>query len=708
MNHLFNLLVAALILLNVTGLTLLVKPLTRLPYGLAQAAACLGGCLGFFFVEHYIGLGRMGWMLPLGSAASAWLAWRGRAALRANFGANAWLLTGFFYCLAWRYLFPNIDASTERMADLSFVADYWLGTRLPPPDLWFPPYTLNHYYSLQHYAAGLLGRLAGLGPGMSYHMAYCLLTGLTMSAAYEAVRLLCARRWAQALVLAVFLAGGTGATIFTPFMIKNARTNETAWCSMRFIGTTTSPFEGPFAPERMTWFGRKIQNLVPPSKKKEDIQELPMETFSYVVELGDYHAPLGGGFLLAVSLGAVAMLLRRPAETLAAKDDDAPPPLPVPPGENAAAQALLAATLPLTLATNTWTLPFQAALAFGCLFYLWLERGMRPNWAALLGGAAGVTLALFPFLTYFLPLTVGNNAPLTWVKSELRTPTPYFLMVFWPMLIVCLLHFFWTKRERKLLAFFWLLMLAASEMFFMDDIYGGGAERFNSTLKWWPWVFNGSMLGIAAMNLDSPRRAVRITTAVVLALVLTYTIRLGLTYKDGMAAMSLAKKNGQPTAFGQLDGAGWLGGNAFYSKEINKGVGSMLTFLKTQPRGVLVEKPDERAFAQVGAFSLFTGLPSLIGWTSHENLWRNDQTDIERRYNTINDLYAGTLPDPLRYLGSHGVRYILWLPRNNKPDAPEALGKLQAQLAPQYDWNEFARLGNDAVGVWVRRSPSAP
>jgi hypothetical protein len=749
MNHLFNLLVVALILLNVTALTLLARPLTRLPYGLAQAAVVLALCLGCFFVEHYVGLGRMGFLLPLGGLASAWIAWRQRSVLRANLGANLALLAGFFYCLAWRYLTPNIDASTERMADLSFVTAYWQGVRLPPPDLWFPPYKLNHYYSFQHYAAGLLGRFAGLGPGVSYHMAYCLLTGLTMSAAYEAVRILCARRWARALILAVFLAGGTGASIFTPFMIKNARTDETAWCSMRFVGTTTA-----FPDDKLTKFGRLIKSLAPKTERPEQIQELPMETFSYVVELGDYHAPLGGSYMLAISLGAAALLVTRRRELRA---PDAPPRLPgapeppePEPGQIRAAHALLAATLPLTLATNTWTLPFQGMLAVGCLFYAWLERGARPDWMALFGGAAGVTLALYPFFSYFLPLTVGNNAPLTLTSSALRTPMPFFLMVFWPVLAVCLLHFvysLWAQRERALLSFFWLLALMAADLVYMDDIYGGSAERFNSTLKWWPWVFNGALLVVAAMNLDAPwpgwrswgdsvrtlnpRRpdksawglawqramsgSVLVGTTLVLLLVLTYTVRLGWSWADGYAAHQTVVRENQkrlargavrevvPTSFGQLDGAAWLRGNAFYSMDVNRGVSSMLTFLKMQKHGVLMEKPDERAFAQVGAFSLFTGLPSIIGWTSHENLWRNDQTDIEVRYNKTNDLYAGTLAEPLRFLDAHQVRFILWLPRNNKPDAPDAQARLNATLSPKYDWNEFCRVGNDVVGVWVRR-----
>lgn len=700
MNHLFNLLLVTLVLVNVTGLTLLTLPYLRLPYGLAQAATVTGGCLALFFLEHYVGLGRMGWMLPVGAVGGGWLMWQRRQTLRAHLPANAWLLIGFFHCLAWRYLSPNIDASTERMADLSFVANYSPGVRLPPPDLWCPPYTLNHYYSFQHYGAGLLGRMAGVSPGMAYHLAFCLLSGLTMAAAYEGVKLLCARRWAQALVLATFMVGGTGASIFTPFMIRDSRTEETPWCSMRFVGTTTA-----FPNHKLTAFGRRIKGLVAPPKASEVAQDLPMETFSYIVELGDYHAPLSGAFLLAVSLGAVALLLRSPAQA-------------------AGASALLGASLPLTLASNAWTLPFQAMLAAGTLTYLRLQNRRWPDGRSFLLGAAGVTVALFPFFSYFLPLTVGNQAPMRLTPAEFRTPLPYFLIVFWPVLAVCLTHFIFARKEAKLLSFFWLLALAGADAVYMDDIYGGNAERFNSTLKWWPWVFNGALLSVAAINLDSARRSVRIVTAATLLVVLSFTVRLSYTWIDGFLVQVPAVGRAlhrlgavfqsspplpaapdyQPVSFGKLDGDGWLRGNVLYGKDMNRAMGSLLDYLKTQPRGIMIEKPDERAFAQTGEFSIFSGQPTLLGWVAHEELWRNNQTDLESRYARINDFYAGTLAEPLRFLAAHKVRFVLWLPRNNKLDAPEAFDKMQARLARDYDWNEFYRVGNDIIGVWVHRS----
>lgn len=61
------------------------------------------------------------------------------------------------------------------------------------------------------------------------------------------------------------------------------------------------------------------------------------------------------------------------------------------------------------------------------------------------------------------------------------------------------------------------------------------------------------------------------------------------------------------------------------------------------------------------------------------------------------------MPDPLRYLAANKVRYVLWIPRNNKPEMPAAQAQMEARLAKDFDWNEFYRVGNDIIGVWVHR-----
>ncbi len=683
MLHFFNLFLVLLVLMNAVGIGLIAQRYLRLPFGLAQSTGVLLLCSVFFFVEHIVGLGSLpAWLMPITTVFSLWLILRERERLREEKGTLLWLVLGFGYVFAWRYALPNIDSNTERLPDLSFVVDYMQGVTLPPPDFWYPPHKLDHYYSFQHYGAALLGRWFQLEPGVAYNVGYPLTAGFATAAAYDTVALLARSAWKRHLLVATFLVGGTGASVFTPFMVKHENTYD----SQRFVGGTTF-----YDDDRLTSFGLAVKRLhTKPGKTREQIPEMPMETFSYVVELGDFHAPLGGFWVEAVSLGALVLLLRDPRKREAAM--------------------LLGATIPLTASTNTWNLPFQGVMGVGAVLWLWWNRyeavsRRRPaiepvNWQAFAGGILVFAFLHYPFFNYFLVKNVGNKSPIEFIATSIQpkallegstyfTPITYFLMVFWPILAIALFHFFGARGERRLHAFFWMLALAVTELFFVNDIYAGSAERFNTTLKWWPWVFDGVLLTLAASNLQSSGRIRRVGTTVVLILLLTYTYSLGSYYFGTI--YNLRRMNLFDA--GQLNGSAWL--------RNDPPVRTALEFLRIHPRGNMLESPDNLAFCQVGAFSLFAQQPTLMGWTSHESLWRAGLTDTFERHGKIKGFYTGELADPLTFLEAHQVRYILWLPRDNSNK--EVLARRMGELSSKYYWNEFYRANDYAVGIWSLR-----
>src|SRR5262245_12679179 len=89
-----------------------------------------------FFAEHFMGFGRLFWILPFATVVSLWLIWRGWSYLRCQWPAELVFHGAFLYALAWRYAFPDIDASSEKITDLTFIANYLGGERLPPVDRW--------------------------------------------------------------------------------------------------------------------------------------------------------------------------------------------------------------------------------------------------------------------------------------------------------------------------------------------------------------------------------------------------------------------------------------------------------------------------------------------------------------------------------------------------------------------------------------------
>ena len=131
-------------------------------YALSRVATPAALALVLFFVEHFVGLGWLGWCWPLTTAASAWYVTSRRSELIEHLGTEVLFLLAFSWALVWRLCYPGIVASSEKIGDLAMIASYWPGTRLPPQDAWYPPYPFDIYYSFQQYAASLLGRAFAL------------------------------------------------------------------------------------------------------------------------------------------------------------------------------------------------------------------------------------------------------------------------------------------------------------------------------------------------------------------------------------------------------------------------------------------------------------------------------------------------------------------------------------------------------------------
>jgi uncharacterized membrane protein len=347
--------------------------------------------------------------------------------------------------------------------------------------------------------------------------------------------------------------------------------------------------------------------------------DLPVELFSYLAGLGDYHPPLSGYLLLMMALLSIAMIEA---------------------GESTrAAHAVLAATVPLTIPCNAWDFPMQALLVAGFLLYrVWSRKIIQ--WKPFLAGGAVACALIYPFLIRFAPHAGALHNAIRLVPRGLHTPVFSGLVVFYPLLAVLALNAFFGERSKESSAFciLWLVLLVISEFVFVDDLYSGKFERFNTALKWWAWIYSGALLTVGAINLRSPSRICRWGTAGVLVLISAYALEL-----------SADLENPKPH-WGQLDGAAWIRDDPAQR--------AMLAFLKTQPNSIVLQRLPERAYIPAPALAIFSGHTALLGWPNHEDTWRGYRADIDRRLNQINRFYDGDLPDAASWLEANHVKYI--------------------------------------------------
>jgi hypothetical protein len=584
--------------------------------------------------------------------------WRAEFAPRRLTGCFGICIIIFLYAMSWRFIYPDIDGSSEKIADFSYICSYYTGTTIPVPDVWFSPYLSTQYYSFQHYAAALMGRVLLLPTGSAYNIAYCLLIALGGTAFAGSVFMVARKAWTRTAVIACFVIGGTGVTILDHFTDKEV----SPWTTMRFIGSAQMD-KPPLGP----WL-KAYNNNYPIVTDNNYVMELPGEIYSYVVFLGDYHAPLSGYYLLG--LCAMAMLLWTRSQLYRYA-------------------AMAGCTLTWTLLANTWVLPLQ-----GLAVAMWLGvnwRDWRRLVPAVATGAALVWLAAWVYLSAFTAAASGYDTAVRLVPWVEHTPPLLFVLFFLPTIAFIVLGFVSGNAQGRRLAMLWLLLLLFTEFFYVDDEYSGHFDRFNTTLKWWPWVMAGTLMTLAPVVLEQARRRwVRVVGFVFCLYPCFYAYDL---WKPMWT--------GPKDSMGKIEGTNYLTRDEFPRL--------MLGRLKVEKPGVVIERPDEKGgFTNSAVIPLFAGQRMWLGWWGHELLWRENREDVRRRHDRLMLFYSGGIPDAGKWLVAQGIDYVLWY---RPGDTPEMWEKINKAVSPEYVWTDILTYQNEdgrRVGLWKRAPAFGP
>jgi uncharacterized membrane protein len=655
MTLLFLLLIFGIIWLNLAGLAVLTNYAVG-DYAVSRVGAPITLCLVFFFIEHFVGFGPQLWLLPFSTVLAGYLVWKETELVGNNLMIEAAFGLGLAYCLAWRYAFPDIDLTGERIPDLVFIQDYMGGTRLPPTDRWLPPFKLDFYYSFQHYSAALLGRWFRLDSTYSYQAAYCVITGLITAAIYGAANRLCSWRPGRWIVMLALLVGGCGLGLEANLSMNHFVIPSQIEWYLGFHYTAKERTElGQFLDSKMYASGIR--------------PELPVSPLSSQIAVGELHPPYAGFLILTFSALLIASLEseedRRRRNVLA---------------------GALAATIPVSLIANTWIFPLQTLLVGAWLAYRAIQGDRRP-WLACLVGAGVASLLAYPFLAGFLPQSLAGTGQFRLVKPDQFNWIGWFL-VFWPVLGLVLLGGF--NRERRRLALFlvclWAVLAVGTEIVYIHDYNGGAWERFNSTLKWWGWIYAGAVLTLGAVNLGSVNRICRYGSALMLLGPCAEAYNFGRFYWG----------TGKPS-LGHVEGTFWMTHDPNYRK--------LVASLKAEPDGICIDSNTNGP----NLTAVFAGKESLVGWPFRESLWRDFQTEIGVRGGQIDAFYGGKADDRLAWLLKNDVRYIVWMQKDNIGKNSQLMPIMTA-IGSRYTWHQFYGAISDRtspllLGYWERNDP---
>lgn len=205
-----------------------------------------------------------------------------------------------------------------------------------------------------------------------------------------------------------------------------------------------------------------------------------------------------------------------------------------------------------------------------------------------------------------------------------------------------------TAESRPLspLPFVWLLILLGAglilfpEFFFLRDLFG---SRMNTVFKFYyqAWALWSLAAAFGAtLVLARGGWLARLSLVTVMGMGLVYPI-----LSPDSRTNHFSPFNGL-----SLDAAAYFSGPE----------AEALTFLQTQPYGVLVEAVVPGSYNESARFATLSGYPAVLGWTGHEEQWRGGREEIGTRQEDVQTLYESpSLTSTLEIARRYQVRYII-------------------------------------------------
>ncbi len=218
------------------------------------------------------------------------------------------------------------------------------------------------------------------------------------------------------------------------------------------------------------------------------------------------------------------------------------------------------------------------------------------------------------------------------------------------MSIACF-YMAWSKRHSTEEYFSWIMggtgfiLLAIPEMFFFRDPFSGTENyRMNTIFK--SYFTGWTLLAVAGVSLFIKARKQYNEYLLGGLLGLLFTVMIYPVCVLGRTGIS------QPSRW-TLNGMAYL--HDSHPDDLNT-----ILWINRHIQGTptLLEYGNE-AYTYSGRISSNTGLPSILGWANHEQVWRNDPQTVEKRLNDLSLLWKSkdeALTDAL--IKKYHIQYV--------------------------------------------------
>jgi hypothetical protein len=593
------------------------------------------------FIEHFVALPDLGWLLPLTLGGSLWVilkpgfSWEG---LR----FPAILFVGIFtFTFGLRCIFPDVSNANEGVSNYTRVLNYFLGGTLPPKDCWLPPFDYGGYYSFQHYGAAILKRLFSIDVGTAYNVSFAFLLAWLCLMGAGVAHSLTGSIWVSLGTVLVLLGAWTGSF---PYLIFFGPHQPDYGLSINLNADWNRPENNPFS-----WL----------CSRDKYHPDLILESPTINLYWSEFHSTLGGNFVTIASVLASSEVFRRA-------------------GQNWSWICLM--VLPMVvIVTSAWFFLIIAFLCVGSLI-LALIAGRRPeDWRLVIFVSALAAVLLWPFV--FSVTGLPTPEEFRWTLPEDRTALWIFAVQWWPVFLPWLfLCFVWTKmdlRSRWIHAALPMLYIGAEVVTFGD--------RKMTTEKMWAGIYGIGLVTVLPMIFARPGVIFRLFSAFLL-LISAICLRAALIeyYPNPLTANNLF----------QLQGDSWVRDDVQKQR--------LLEVMQRLKAATILPGKSYWNYSQAAAVVSFSGNKCFVAYIINE-LYYGRRAEAYYRNEINNEFYDGKMADPLALLSGENIDAVLIWPEDAISD--QLLQKFKDQLKSEFFYVDCKMDGPNNAGLFVRQAP---
>lgn len=588
--------------------------------------------------------------------------------------------------LFWSYIKsfqPDIHG-LEKYMDYGFMNSILRSTYLPPIDMWYPPFSINYYY-FGHLTTAVLIKLTNIPGPVAYNLMLSTIFAFTVTSAFSIVSTLInsVLKLKRASILGGILGGiitalgGNLHTIYAFFTPYIPAENPVPFWQLKFLPNTFP--NGYWYPNATRFIPFTIHEFPSYSFVVSDLHghvlDIPFVFLTLALLLSVFLAnkitlkiTLLISFMLSVMymtnawdgiiyflLLILTIFLMKSAQLSLKKTK---------------AKSSWMSKLHPNRVKNKKVYIFNSFkyIIFAGIFYIIFSLPFNIGFKPFVSGI-GVVCAP-DFLT-----NIGTLGPLIFEKDHCqRTP-------FWMLLILYGFFYFFaislvlkivklTKNPASLIFILLLILIstiliAAPEFIYAKDIYPAH-YRANTMFKlgYQAFIMLSLVTGFSITYLlHRGRRLLWIPIIMLmLFLILIYPYFAVNSY------------------FGELKTQKGLNGLS-YLKTLHPDDYDAILWIQENINGqpVILESQGD-SYTDHGRISANTGLPTPLGWTVHEWLWRGDYSFPQSRLGDITTLYEGNVPSTVALIKKYSIEYVY-------------VGDLERTKYPNINENKFRTLG---------------